>query len=126
MEAMGVEIAVPLGLFVAIVLVCFLVLFFRFRGRQELQMTLRAAIDSGQTLSPEMLEKLSQAMQEPDKDLRRGAVAMAIGLALVVFAIAVGEDDATGPLLGMSAFPFLIGAAYLLLWFINREKADQG
>lgn len=123
---MGVEIAVPLGLFVAIVLVCFLVLFFRFRGRQELQMTLRAAIDSGQTLSPEMLEKLSQAMQEPDKDLRRGAVAMAIGLALVVFAIAVGEDDATGPLLGMSAFPFLIGAAYLLLWFINREKADQG
>ncbi|MEM6999540.1 MAG: DUF6249 domain-containing protein [Pseudomonadota bacterium] len=126
MKAMGVEIAVPLGLFVAIVLVCFLVLFFRFRGRQELQMTLRAAIDSGQTLSPEMLEKLSQAMQEPDKDLRRGAVAMAIGLALVVFAIAVGEDDATGPLLGMSAFPFLIGAAYLLLWFFNRDKADQG
>lgn len=123
---MGVEIAVPLGLFVAIVLVCFLVLFFRFRGRQELQMTLRAAIDSGQTLSPEMLEKLSQAMQEPDKDLRRGAVAMAIGLALVVFAIAVGEDDATGPLLGMSAFPFLIGAAYLLLWFFNRDRADQG
>ena len=46
-------------------------------------------------------------------------VFVAVGLATVVLALAVGGTEMP-TMLGVSAFPFLIGAAYLWLWRLNR------
>ena len=115
-------IFVPLGLFLMIFGVFAVVMFFRYRTRRELQMTVRAAIESGQELSAEVLGELTSALDAKRNDLRRGIVAIAIGLAFVAFAFAIGEQDALGPLLGLSAFPFLTGVAYLVLWFLDRKQ----
>ena len=118
---MGVEIVVPLGMFLTIFAIIGIVMFFRFRTRQELQLTVRAAIESGQNLSAEVLEELMASLDSARNDLRKGIIAVAVGLAFVFFSFAIGEEDAEGPLLAISAFPFFIGLAYLGLWFFNRD-----
>jgi hypothetical protein len=50
---------------------------------------------------------------------------IALGLAVVVFAFAVDEGDAVGPLLGLSAFPFFVGVAYLVMWRWRVEPTGR-
>lgn len=115
-------IFVPLTLFAMIFGIVAVVMFFRFRGRQELQMTVRATIESGQTLSVELLEQLTAALHPKRNDIRRGIVLLAIGFAFAVFAVVVGNEKASGPLLGLAAFPLLTGLAYLLLGYLARNS----
>ncbi len=119
-----VEVFVPLGLFLMIFLIIAVVMFFRFRSRQELQMTVRAAIESGQALSADVMQELTAALHPKRSDLRRGIVLVAIAFGFVALAFAVGtrQGDVVAPLLGISAFPFFTGLAYLALWFFNRDE----
>ncbi len=119
------EMFVPIAMFIMIFGICAVVMFYRFRSRQELQMTVRSAIDSGQALSAEVLSELTSALHPKKNDLRRGMVFVAVGLAFVAFSFAVGEEDAVGPLLGISAFPFFTGIAYLILWSFNRNENQR-
>lgn len=118
------------GIFVPIVLFCVigicvaLGMYYRFRSRQELQLTVRNAIDSGQPFSPEVLAGLSRALFPPQSDLRKGIVLCAVGIAFIIFAFMIDEEDAIGPLLGLSAFPFTVGIAYLILSKIGKDQ-DQ-
>ena len=118
-------IFVPISMFIMVFGIAAVVMFYRFRSRQELQLTVRSAIDSGQALSAEVLEELTAALHPKKNDLRKGMVLVAIGLAFVAFAFAVGEDEAVGPLMGISAFPFFTGIAYLVLCFLNRNQPQQ-
>ena len=115
------EILVPISLFVMIFGITVVALYFRSRSRQEVQATIRAVIESGQSLSTEVLQELTASLHPTQNDLRRGVVLVSIGLALVVLGWSVGEEDAFGALLGVSAFPFFTGLAYLGLWFFNRD-----
>jgi len=87
----------------------------RFKGRQDTQETIRAALDKGQELSPEMIDRLGHPKPPANKDMRLGVIWLAIAIALAMFAFAIPDQDATGPLLGMAAFPLTIGLAYLII-----------
>jgi len=115
------DILVPISLFAMIFGICAIVSYYRHRNRQELQVTVRAAIDSGQPLSAEVLESLTTALHPQKNDLRRGVVLVAIACAFAAFALGVGEEDAVGPLLGVAAFPLFTGIGYIGLWLFNRE-----
>jgi hypothetical protein len=113
---------VPIVLFSSFALVFSLFFFFRFRTRKEVQMTLRLAIEQGQELTPEILDRLGQAPARV-ADLRRGVLSLAVGLGVAAFGVFLGEEDALRPMLAISAFPFLVGFAYLGLWkFREQEK----
>jgi hypothetical protein len=117
------DILVPIVLFVTIGGVIALNFYFRYRTRLTIQATVRAAIEQGQNLTPEVLEGLTDSLNSRNADLRRGVISLALGAALFVFAIVLGEEDAVGPLMAFSAFPFLVGLAYIGLWaFLKREK----
>ena len=103
------------------VLVLCIFLYLRHRNRVELQTTVRQALDKGQDLTPELLERLGEGPRPPDGDLRRGILAVTIALAVGAFGLAIGEEDAVGPLLGIAAFPLFIGIAYLALWKLRRQ-----
>ena len=120
---MGVEVLVPLGLFVMIFGVVATTLYFRFRSRKEVQDTVRALIASGQSLSTELLEELSQGLQSTGDDFRKAVISIGAGLGVVGFAFLVDEGDAIGPLLGIACFPFFIGLAYLFLWLRSRNDS---
>lgn len=111
-------------------------IWFRYSARKEenVQKTLRAMIDSGQQISPEVLAQLSitdgsaKPVNRREKDLRWGVLLSAIGIACALFGI---FDEGFGPraslekvmeMVGIGAFFLVIGLARLALWkYAPRE-----
>lgn len=87
----------------------------RYRNRSELQTTIRAALDKGQELSPEIIDRLGQPKQPKDKDFRLAIIWLAIAVGLVLIGFAVPEEEAFRGTLAGAAFPFTIGIAYAIL-----------
>ena len=115
------EDVVPVVLFLTIGGVVSLIYYFRYRTRQAIQLTVRTALEQGQTLTPEVLEGLTDSLNSRNADLRRGVISVTVGIALFAFGNLIGEDDARAPLMAISAFPFLVGFAYLGLWFFLKR-----
>ncbi|MCI3133865.1 DUF6249 domain-containing protein [Phenylobacterium aquaticum] len=97
--------------------------------RQKLQDTLRAAIEKGQPLPPEVIEAMTSDVKvrpkpSPQRDLRVGIVwvGVAVGLAAMGLAISFEDADALYPMLGIAAFPGFIGLAFILISFFGRGQ----
>ena len=118
------EMWVPIVLFVAIAFVFAAWIYYRYRSRSELQRTVQVAIDKGQELSPELLDRLGQPRTSGHTDLRRGMISVGLGIAFAIFALVLDEDETIRPLLGLSAFPFVLGVTYLGLWQFAGNKND--
>lgn len=116
------EILIPITLFIGFFVFLSIFAWFRFRGKKEMQETIRAAIDKGQELSPELIEQLSGPKPRPDRDLRRGVTAVAVAVGLALFGIVVGEEDAVRPMLGVAMLPLTIGIGFLLMHRLNRVE----
>ena len=124
MENIEVEVVgvfVPIVMFIAIAVVLCVYYYLRHRTGQAVQETVRAAIEHGQQLTPEILERLRQPPQPKKSDLRRGVILISVGLGIAAFGALVGEDDAMRPLLAIGSLPFLIGIAYLGLWRFGKS-----
>jgi Domain of unknown function (DUF6249) len=119
-----IALFIPIAALIAIAFVLGIRLRYQHLDRLAAQETIRSAIDHGQALTPELVVHLTDVGVR-NADLRRGVISIAIALALVAFARAIGEEDAVGPLTGIAAFPLLLGLAYFLLhWFANpRDRA---
>lgn len=113
---------VPLSMFVSLAIIISLFFMFRYRTRRDLQSTLRAAIDKGQELTPEIIDRLGTPPAAPDRDLRRALVAIAIAAGFALFGVVLGEEDATRPLLAVACFPLAIGIAFLLMYRFGSKR----
>ena len=115
------EVWVPMSMFIGLSVVLSLWVWFRFKAKRELQETIRAAIEKGQGLSPELIENLVNPPVSPQRDLRRGVISVGLAVAVALFAVFLDEGDAVGPLMGIAMFPLSIGAAYLLMHRFGRS-----
>ena len=88
---------------------------FRLRARRDMQDTIRVALDKGHELSPELIDRLGHPKAPKDRDFRLGIIWLAVAIGIAMFSFAVPEEEATQPLLGIAAFPCVIGIAYLIL-----------
>jgi hypothetical protein len=123
----GPEVLVPLGFFATIIGVVLVPRYFKNREREKMQDTLRAAIEKGQSLPPEVLDAMTRDVRpavSAGRDLRIGIVWLAIGLGIAGFGLAMGEysDRAVPPFLGIGAIPGMIGLAFILMSFFNRKR----
>ena len=109
------EVWIPLSMFIGLSVVLSLWVWFRYKAKRDLQMTIRTAIEKGQGLSPELIENLVNPPVSPQRDLRRGVIGVLIAAGFALFAIILGEEDAIRPLLGISMFPLSIGVGFLLM-----------
>ena len=110
------EIWVPISMFIGMTLVLCALVWFRARSRSEVQQTIRSALEKGHELTPEIIDRLGHPKPSKDKDMRLGVIWIAIAFALVAFAFGIPDDgDAFRVFMGISAFPFAIGFAYLIL-----------
>jgi hypothetical protein len=121
---MNVEaIWVPISMFAGLTLIISLFFWFRFRARSEMQQTIRSAIDKGQELSPELVESLGTSQKRSKyQDLRNGMVWLAVGAGTALFGVAMGqvEEEVMAIMAGVSAMPFMIGIAYVIMWRVTE------
>lgn len=111
-------------MFSGLTVIISLFFWFRYRARSEMQQTIRTAIDKGQELTPELVESLgSSHKREEDKDLRLGLVWLAVGAGIALFGVAMGqiEDEVLPIMTGISALPFMIGVAYIIMWRVTER-----
>lgn len=118
------EELIPISMFVGLTLVLALFLWFRYKNRSDMQQTIRLALDKGQELSPELIDRLGHPKAGRDRDLRLGLIwlALAAGLALCGVAVPDPTGNALRGCLAGAAFPFAIGVAYMIIWrFAERD-----
>jgi Na+/H+ antiporter NhaD/arsenite permease-like protein len=119
---------VPIAVFVMIAVIVVVPRYLRSLERQKMAETLRAAIEKGQPLPPEMINMLTADVKpppSPQRDLRRGMLLLAVALALVVMGLLVGqgEPDATYPMIGLAAIPGFIGLAFIAMSRLGRDRS---
>ena len=109
------EELIPITMFIALAVVISFFFWFRYKARGDMQQTFRTAIDKGQELSPELIDRLGHPKAPKDRDFRLGIIWVAVAIGFALFSFAIPEEDATQPMLGIASFPFVIGVAYLIL-----------
>jgi len=119
-------IFVPIALFAALAIIFCFFFWFRARNRREMQQTIRAAIERGQELTPELVESLGKPeLPFPDKDLRLALIWLAVAAGIALFGLGMGriEEEVFSIMLSIAAFPLMIGIAYMIMWrYTERSK----
>ncbi len=118
------EEMVPIVMFLIIGAILIFAFWFKYRARQDMQTTFRAALERGQELTPDIIDRLGSPKPSPDKDLRLGVIwlAIAAGLALCGFFVPDPSGHALQGCLAGAAFPLAIGLGYLILHkFTSRD-----
>jgi len=125
---MGNEIFIPLaGIFMIIAIVVGPA-WLKSRERREMQATLRASIERGQALPPEVIEALSRDnVKSPptaSRDLRLGVILLSVAIGIAGSFVWVGEmvDEDIVPFAAWGFIPGAIGLAFILLSFFNKNK----
>lgn len=106
---------VPIVMFMSIAVVLCVLFWLRHKSRSEMQITFRTALEKGQELTPEIIDRLGNPKPSPDRDLRVGIIWLSLATALVLIGFAVPEPEALRGTLAGAALPFCIGVAYLIL-----------
>jgi hypothetical protein len=103
-------------LFTAIIVAS--LLFFRHRRNRIVHETLRAMIEKGVPIPPELLSPQGARMRiRLGSDLRNGLILLGIGAGLIF--ISHGRWSGTGLMV------VFVGIAFLLTWFIERKEANK-
>lgn len=107
--------------------------FLKNRERREMQLTVRHAVDKGQSLPPELIDAMTKDVEKGlpsrTKDIRKGVLSLAAGVGIGGFALVVQKAtqnwDGNGEtaLLGVACIPVAIGIAFIILGLFNPNKA---
>lgn len=114
---------IPIVMFIGMTIVLCALIWFRYRSRSEVQQTIRSALDKGQELSPELIDRLGHPKPSKDKDMRLGVIWLALAIGVTAFGFGIPDDEeVAGIFMGIAAFPFALGVAYLILHrFTDRD-----
>lgn len=116
------EELIPIVMFISLAAVFIFLFWFRYKSRVEMQATFRQALEKGQELTPEVIDRLGHPKPSKDKDFRYSIIWLSLAVGLVLIGFAVPEEDVLRGTLAGAAFPFCIGVAYMILhFFTNRE-----
>lgn len=121
------EILIPISLFAMIAAIVIVPRYFKSLERQKLQETLRASIEKGAQLPPEVIEAMTSDVKRPaspQRDLRGGIVWLAVAAGVIAFGFAMSfeEPDMLYGSLAFAAIPGFIGLALIALYLAGRGK----
>lgn len=123
------EVWIPIAMFAMIAGIVIVPTWLKSRERREMQATLRASIDKGQTLPPEVIDALTRQTVKPPasaaRDLRMGVILLALSLGIAAtfsfIGFKFGETEAWG-FGAFAAIPGAVGLAFIILSFFNKNK----
>lgn len=124
------EVLIPITFFLMIAAIVVVPSWLKSRERSELQTTLRAAIDKGQPLPPEVIDAMTKNVKVAAtsiSDMRTGIIWLAVGIGFGVFGFVLGyeQSEAFYPILGIASIPAVIGLAFIALSFVNPNKGPK-
>jgi hypothetical protein len=120
---------IPIAMFAMIAAIVIVPTWLKSKERRDMQATLRASIDKGQALPPEVIDALTRQTVKPPataaRDLRMGVILLAlslgIGVTFSVIAYTFGESEAWG-FGAFAAIPGAVGLAFIILSAFNKNK----
>lgn len=123
------EVMIPIAMFAMIAAIVIVPTWLKSKERQEMQATLRASLDKGQPLPPEIIDALTRQTVKPPasagRDLRTGVILLALSLGIAAtfsfIGYRFGEDEAWG-FGAFAAIPGAMGLAFIILSFFNKNK----
>jgi Domain of unknown function (DUF6249) len=112
---------VPIVMFIMLGLVVLGYFYWNHKNRRDVMQTAQKALESGGQLSPDLLAQLGAAVNPRGRDLRRGVVFLALGVAGLLCSLFFDFDQVVNGIRAGSMFPLLLGAGFLLVWKLNRD-----
>lgn len=117
-----------LGIFGMPVFIVFIYFHFANKSKEQFHTTLQKLIESGQELSPELLQSIPGYKKENENgkrnDIRTGTITSGVGIGIVLFGQAkqfqVGVSEA--PLVGIGLLVLSIGLGILAYGIYNKHK----
>ena len=107
-------------------LVLFSIQFFRLWRTAIQQKTIREALSRDSSAVPELLSAIEPAPRSTGtNDDRTAMVLIALGLALIGFALIQGDADDTKNMVGASLFPIFVGIALLIRQYLAAKRGGQ-
>ena len=123
---MNWEILIPIfgivGVFGMPVFIVLIVFYFEKRNKEQFHTTLQKLIESGQELSPDLLQSIPGYKVEKNgdrNDIRSGTITAAVGIGIALFGHIGIEEEA---LVGIGLLVFSIGLGILVYGIYNRNK----
>ena len=104
---------VPIMLFIVIGVVIIAYYYWNHRNRMSIMDTVQNALDRGENLTPELLDRLGAAVNPRMRDLRRGVVFLALGIATFLCSLFFDIDQVVNGLRAAAVFPLMLGLATL-------------
>ena len=113
--------------FIMVIAIVVIPAWLKSRERREMQATMRAAIEKGQPLPPEVVEAITRTVKAAptaQSDLRTGVIWLAVGIGVGIFGGFIGHQEAEAfhPLIGIASIPAVIGVGFIVLSLFNPNK----
>jgi hypothetical protein len=91
-----------------------------------LHRTVREALTRDSALTGDLLDRLDKPKKATGGDDRTGLLLIALGLAMIAFALIQGSTDTIHNLTAASTFPLFVGAVLCgRHWYLARRGADS-
>lgn len=124
---MGTDALIPIFFFGCLAAIVIVPRWFKTKEREDMQATIRAAIEKGQPLPPELIEAMTRNVKvrpSSSSDLRSAIVWLAWGIGIAGFFVAGSYAWANEllPLAYIGAIPGFIGVAYLAMALMSAKK----
>jgi len=116
-----IEELIPIVLFLVIGVVTLGYFYWNYRNRLAVMDTVQKAIETGGDFGPELLAQLGAAVNPRVRDLRRGVLFLALGLAGLLCSLFFNDPDVVAGIRAGSVFPLLLGGGFLLVWKLNSD-----
>jgi hypothetical protein len=115
------EELIPIVLFLVLGAIALGYFYWNNRNRQAVMETVQKAIETGGEFSPELLSQLGAAVNPRARDLRRGIVFLALGIAGLLCSFFFPEPQIVNGIRAATMFPLLLGGGFLLVWKLNKD-----
>ena len=110
-----IALLIPLAAILLPFLIVSIIFYFNHKGKKLANETIQKALDQGQELTPEIVDKLLDKRKPPENqaqvDLRRGVILIGVGLGFVAFGFTKGIND----LIGIGLFLSVLGSTFIFL-----------
>jgi hypothetical protein len=115
------EELIPITLFLVLGAIALGYFYWNNKNRQNVMETVQKAIETGGEFSPELLSQLGAAVNPRVRDLRRGIIFLALGVAGLLCSLFFDIADVVNGIRAGSMFPLLLGGGFLLVWKMNKD-----